>query len=451
MATRGSTSPTRRRILDAGIDLWGTLPVTELLAGYSVSSVAKAAGVTRATFYSYWPSTEEYLDDLLEHLLEVAPGGFDPAVGDIINRLTAVGTDVVDHLMEGSTRQLEHLATDPAVQLRYGFLTRYDDPVVADKLRQQYRAIDDERIAIFHEIMGRWGRVPRQPLTWESFTRTFTISMEAFALHHKLDPDTVPAELYGLVSVVLNLLLTARADDHRGVLDLAAPANTWPAQGLRMRRAREGQGPPLPPLELQGDPQRITRAIIDATERLLGDEGWAELTLTSIATAADTTERELLALFGSKPGLAAALFMERYGARVAALAPSDDPVADLRAHLALSREELSRSPALTQSVLLVFVGVATAPRPGLVSGDPLPLLRDDVARAQTRGLLRTDLDARVIAEMLRRAQLTEVAPVPWSAEPATDVVELILTGLRPGAEAALDDTTGAGGEVDATT
>ena len=93
-------------------------------SGYSVSSVAKAAGVTRATFYSYWPGTDAYLDDLLEHLVGLAPVGFDPDIGDAVNRLTVVGSDVVTNFLAGAERQLRHLVDDPSLYVRYGFLAR---------------------------------------------------------------------------------------------------------------------------------------------------------------------------------------------------------------------------------------------------------------------------------------------------------------------------------------
>lgn len=57
--TSPSSSPTttRARILQAGLDLWIDTPPAELFGGLNVSRLAKAAGVTRATFYAYWSTT----------------------------------------------------------------------------------------------------------------------------------------------------------------------------------------------------------------------------------------------------------------------------------------------------------------------------------------------------------------------------------------------------------
>lgn len=433
MSQRGATGSTRDHLLDTGIAMWASTPVAELYGGYSVSAVAKAAGVTRATFYSYWPSTDAYLDDLLEHLVSVAPVGFDPDVADAVNRLTIVGSDVVTNFLAGADRQLRHLVEDPALYVRYGFLARLDDPVVRERLRAQYRRIDEDRIEVFRGVTTRWGRKPRPPLSWEQYTRIYTMVIETAALHHRLDPETLPAEIYGFVAMALTLVLTARIGDDRPIAEIAEPLNSFPAAGLRMREQAATSSSLVPPPVLR-DADAIARAVIEASERLVGEGAWTELTLTAVAMAADTTERTVLNLFGSKPGLAAALFTERYVARAAQIEQTDDPLHDLRAHLALSAEELRRAPALTQSVLLVFAGAATGPAPGVLRGDPMAGIVDNVQRAQDAGLLDGSIDARSVSEMLRRTLLTQVAPLPAAMDPRADAVEVLLRGLQTGTE-----------------
>ena len=136
-----ATTPTRRRILDAGFRMWVDEPPEVLFAGFTVSRVAKAAGVTRATFYSYWPSTDAYLQDMLEHLRDHRPDGYGQAVADAAGKVGTAGADVVTQLLAACDREFAIIRADPALRVRLAFLSQMDDPRVAEQLRARYRSL----------------------------------------------------------------------------------------------------------------------------------------------------------------------------------------------------------------------------------------------------------------------------------------------------------------------
>jgi AcrR family transcriptional regulator len=73
-------------------------------------------------------------------------------------------------------------------------------------------------------------------------------------------------------------------------------------------------------------------ALLAAAERSVQDGGYEALSVRGVAAAAGTTTRAVYAIFGSKDGLVAALGSRAFdvlGAAIAALAVTDDPVADL--------------------------------------------------------------------------------------------------------------------------
>ncbi|MBA3573446.1 MAG: TetR/AcrR family transcriptional regulator [Pseudonocardiales bacterium] len=77
--------------------------------------------------------------------------------------------------------------------------------------------------------------------------------------------------------------------------------------------------------------------LLDAAGTLLAAEGPDALSVRRIATEVDTSTTAVYSLFGGKPGLLRALFVEaftRFGEHLAAVAPSDDALADI---LALGR------------------------------------------------------------------------------------------------------------------
>ena len=59
---------TRGALLDAGVRLYSSR-AGELLKGISAGSVAREAGFHRQTFYRYWETQAEYVQDLLRHAL----------------------------------------------------------------------------------------------------------------------------------------------------------------------------------------------------------------------------------------------------------------------------------------------------------------------------------------------------------------------------------------------
>lgn len=77
---------------------------------------------------------------------------------------------------------------------------------------------------------------------------------------------------------------------------------------------------------------RTERELLAAAERLLAENGIEGLSVRRLAEAAGSTTRAVYTVFGSKDGVLRALYraaFEALSADLDALAPSDDPIADL--------------------------------------------------------------------------------------------------------------------------
>lgn len=140
--------------------------------------------------------------------------------------------------------------------------------------------------------------------------------------------------------------------------------------------------------------------LLDAAGTLLATEGPDALSVRRLATEVGTSTTAVYSLFGGKPGLVRALFVEafrRFGAHLDAVVPSADPLADV---LALGRAY--RTSALDDPHL--YAVLFGSPVPGFepqpedwerAAATFTPLL-DAVRRGVEAGLLR-DEDPGLIA------------------------------------------------------
>ena len=157
----------------------------------------------------------------------------------------------------------------------------------------------------------------------------------------------------------------------------------------------------MPRPKLHDDALRIR--LLDTAGALLTSQGPDALSLRRLAAAAGTSTSAVYALFGGKPGVLRALFIEvftRFAAHLDMVTPSDDPLADL---LAIGRAY--RASALDDPHL--YAVMFGSPVPGF---EPTPqdyahaeatftLVLDTVRRAVAAGLLR-DEDPGLIATAL---------------------------------------------------
>jgi AcrR family transcriptional regulator len=426
-------NPTQIRMLEAAFRLWEQEPPSALFGGLSVSRVAKVAGVTRATFYSYWPTIDDYLADLLDHLPERDPDGYRPEADAAMRQLGAATVQITPDMFEAAERQLVAMTEDPAFRVRLGFISKSDDPGVAAKLRERYRLIDDRKAGISAAIREGWGREIRPPLTPKQTQAVFTAFTEGYAMRRLISPDTVPVAIYGKVLLSLLMLLTRRIDDPRTLDDVLDTTNSWPAVGMRLRNAAASTRPPTVGNSLDA---ATTHHVVQQARRLQASMSWHELTLGDIAHVTGVSEEVLIRGFGSKAGLAMAIFMMNVHERYDALEPTGDAATDLRNMIAAGAAELQRAPGLTQNVLQVLGG-STLPVVDLIDWNPILMLAEQIRQAQGLGLLRDDVDPQELALTINQLQLMEVDNTSRAAAGSANMIELLLAGagLEPSEKA----------------
>lgn len=154
----------------------------------------------------------------------------------------------------------------------------------------------------------------------------------------------------------------------------------------------------VPRPKLHDDALRVR--LLDTAGELLTSEGPGALSLRRLAAAAGTSTSAVYALFGGKPGILRALFIEaftRFAAHLDTVTASDDPLADI---LALARAYRASALADPHLYTVMFGSPVSGFEPAPQDWEHaeatfIPLL-DTVRRAIAAGLLR-DINPVAIA------------------------------------------------------
>jgi AcrR family transcriptional regulator len=427
-----ASTPTRRRVLDAGLELWHREPPATLFGGFTVARVAKAAGVTRATFYSYWPSAADYMDDLLDHLADLDPEIFDDAVEPVVRTVEFASHDLVNPFLAACDAQLQAVIDDPALRLRLGFLSKMDDPHVAERLRERYRNLEDRQWKPPARMLRSWGREVRPPLEPHQLVAIHSCIQEGLAARHVIDPDAVPVRTYGYLSLALLMLLTRRVDDDRTIDDVIGVADTWPTVGLQLlaKDTRDADA------ARHSVDTKIVRDMTFMARRILGSLSWEDLHLADVGRAVHASEELAIRAFGSKAGLGVSIVSLSIDDRMAETPRTDDAVADIRTMLTVMREELSFRPSVTQSILILFARDTQFPSEDLMVWSPIPRMATMIRSAIAAGQLSTDLDPRTLAWTLSQVILLDSAPGLRGPREVPDAAELVLRGAGAAPEPA---------------
>jgi AcrR family transcriptional regulator len=417
---------TRERILEAGIALWRQQPPATLFAGLSVAKVSEAAGITRSTFYSYWPSSSEFLSDLARYLVELDATNY-PAIVAATERHPSPpnpSSDVPRTIVSDCARHLDVAILDPTLGIRLGLLSRVDDPEVAEVLRELYRNAESAQFQPLAISLDHWGRKIREPLTEDTLKIVFSSILEGFAARSTVEPDRFPLDLYGQVVLPLLVMLTRRHDDDRNLFEIVDTVNSWTAVGLA-EKLREREAFTQQVTSQFGN--NSMREITILVRRLLAQVGFGQLSMAELAGVAGSSESGIYQLFGSRSGIALCTLLLNSFERFNEVPDHVRGLQRVRALIQIYTDELLRNPAIVQDLMMLLSGHTAMPRLDLVDFDPRPIFDEAVREAITNGELHAELDPLEFSAMLQRVTLLEASQAA-SSTTSLDTIELLLRG-----------------------
>jgi AcrR family transcriptional regulator len=174
--------------------------------------------------------------------------------------------------------------------------------------------------------------------------------------------------------------------------------------------------------------------LLDTAGALLTTEGPDALSVRRIATEVDTSTTAVYSLFGGKPGLLRALFVEaftRFGAHLGAVTPSDDPLADILALGRAYRASAADDPHLYAVMFgSPIPGFEPQPEDWAQAATTFKPLLDAVRRAIDAGLLCAEDPALVATAMWATVHglvsLELGRALPPQARPPAEVFETAI-------------------------
>ena len=185
---------TRQELLDAGVGLYATMSA-ELLKGLTAGAVAEAAGFHRQTFYRYWSTQSEYVQDLMRHVL----GTDRSPVADGVKVLSAPTppTDLEEFARHLSRHDISRVLEDPQVMMRVGLLVMdaLDRPALTELSQQFYDATIGSLAEGYTDALAGMGRTPVGETTPRDLARMVQGLMLGLVLQAKAAEDDPGAEV----------------------------------------------------------------------------------------------------------------------------------------------------------------------------------------------------------------------------------------------------------------
>ena len=204
---------TREALLEAGVRLYSSM-AGELLKGLSAGNVAKEAGFHRQTFYRYWETQSEYVQDLLRHVLGTAEAPVADGATALADRRPP--GDIEDFVREVAEHDFVRVAQDARAAMRVGLVAMdaLNQPPLADLMQDFYDTTMARLAPGYEALFDHLDRRPVVELTTRDLVRLVQALLLGLVIQAKAaDDDPHPAVLFEAATVALLTALTEPVPD----------------------------------------------------------------------------------------------------------------------------------------------------------------------------------------------------------------------------------------------
>lgn len=416
------TEVTRKALLDAGLEVHHQAGRGLLQGSLTSQAVSEAAGVHRQTFYRYWSTVGDYVDELVERTLDptaVLGEGWDPA--DL-----GGSAPLSDVLRAGLQQSIDVLLSEPAHRLRLTLWSVHeDDDEVSERLRTLVREVEAHVAVTVQRVCEVWNREPLPPLDARQVGAIVWSLALGLALRADASGDASDTTLFPEAVMAILPGLTRRRGDDRDLSDHAALLDR---SALRQVDHRPG-------FDHRSD-ATMPKVVLEAARQCIEEHGPSGAAPERVAERAGCTEAEVRSAVGSARQIVRSLVDELLEplADAALVDRSEDTDA-----LGMLRRQVHRLALVCGRNREVFAAALSLrlERAPLDQGDLLEdvladLLLPLVQAAKEHELVRAEVAAVQAAELL--SDLLVVRIVGAAAEPparaASAVLDLWLRGTQ---------------------
>ncbi len=202
---------TRGALLDAGVRLYSSM-AGELLKGISAGSVAREAGFHRQTFYRYWETQSEYVQDLLRHVLATDTAPVADGATELADRRPP--RDLEDFVQDVAEHDFVSVAEDPRAAMRVGLLATdaLNQPPLAELMQEFYDTTVGRLTDGYESLLDGVDRRPAGAVSTRDLVRIVQALLLGLVIQAKAgDDEPHPAVLFEWAAVALLTGLTEPA------------------------------------------------------------------------------------------------------------------------------------------------------------------------------------------------------------------------------------------------
>lgn len=202
---------TRGELLAAGVRLYSE-PSLKLLRRLTAGAVAEEAGFHRQTFYRYWDTQEEYVDDLVAFVLDDDAAPVADGVDVVPDRREVAGRTFAQMVADIARYDVQRMRGDPLLDARVGLWSLRDGrPEIDERLTAAHDQVVARLTESYERLFARWDRAPKPPFTYQDIARLLDALLAGIVLRPVVADGTEADELYALAVVELLPALSQRA------------------------------------------------------------------------------------------------------------------------------------------------------------------------------------------------------------------------------------------------
>ncbi|MCB1005031.1 MAG: TetR/AcrR family transcriptional regulator [Acidimicrobiales bacterium] len=200
---------TREQLLEGAMRLLAESSRDHLRRVLTAGAVAKAAGLHRQTFYLYWSTQAEFVDDFVRYVTDPGHSPSSERLATIDEDLEDASDDPAAEVRRMSRRTYEHWAEDPVHFARMVlWATHPNDDLVRQRMEALYRANDEAAAKTFGAVGDAWGIEPRPPFTLDTIALLFNALRDGLMLQLMIRGDDAPASFFGDVHLAMSQAVT---------------------------------------------------------------------------------------------------------------------------------------------------------------------------------------------------------------------------------------------------
>ncbi len=269
----------RSKLLEAGWELMAAADGSILETGFNPERIAVEAGVSRRTFYRYFPDKYEYSLAMFEAVLGRS---FSDAATHHIEQIPAYDLgDMFNVLRESSQLYWDTIGLNETLIARVSLLALAgNSPGVLDRARASYESSIQNYVVVWDALFEAWDIELRPPWTTERFAAFTGALVDGMVLRRLYDPEGFDTMLADIACALTPMLFRLRGD---AIEELDSVAERF-ADEVR-RRWTEGQ--------TVEDSLVNSKLIDDALTKLLSQRGLAGTTSEALAVEAGLRVEEV--------------------------------------------------------------------------------------------------------------------------------------------------------------